>query len=88
MRRTIDAGVAGCSIEDKDQGSGGLYPLDEALQRFSAAREVVAEVGVGFRADRPLRGLSRASITIRSARPFDGSRRMRRQERMWSTRRA
>src|SRR6476620_5468380 len=26
MRRTIDAGVAGCSIEDKNQAGGGLYP--------------------------------------------------------------
>jgi 2-methylisocitrate lyase-like PEP mutase family enzyme len=48
MRRTIDAGVAGCSIEDKDQSSGGLYPLDEALRRFTAAREVVAKSGSDF----------------------------------------
>jgi len=48
MRRTIDAGVAGCSIEDKDQNGGGLYPLDEALRRFSAAREVVAKSGSDF----------------------------------------
>jgi 2-methylisocitrate lyase-like PEP mutase family enzyme len=48
MRRTIDAGVAGCSIEDKDQSAGGLYPLDEALRRFSAAREVVAKSGSDF----------------------------------------
>jgi len=48
MRRTIDAGVAGCSIEDKDQSGGGLYPLDEALRRFSAAREVVAKSGSDF----------------------------------------
>lgn len=48
MRRTIDAGVAGCSIEDKNQSNGGLYPLDEALRRFSAAREVVAKAGSGF----------------------------------------
>src|SRR4051794_14732110 len=48
MRRTIDAGVAGCSIEDKDQIGGGLYPLDEALRRFSAARDVVAKSGSDF----------------------------------------
>jgi 2-methylisocitrate lyase-like PEP mutase family enzyme len=48
MRRTIDAGVAGCSIEDKDQTASGLYPLDEALRRFSAAREVVAKSGSDF----------------------------------------
>lgn len=48
IRRTIDAGVAGCSIEDQDQKRGGLYPLDEALRRFSAAREVVAKSGSKF----------------------------------------
>jgi 2-methylisocitrate lyase-like PEP mutase family enzyme len=48
MRRTIDAGVAGCSIEDKDQSAGGLYPLDEALRRFSAAKEAVLKSGSDF----------------------------------------
>ena len=68
MRRTIDAGVAGCSIEDQDQSGDGLYPLDEALRRFSAAKEAVAKSGVGFRADRALRGDFSASIPIRSAK--------------------
>jgi 2-methylisocitrate lyase-like PEP mutase family enzyme len=48
IRRTIDAGVAGCSVEDKDQGSGGLYPLDEALRRFSAAKEAAIKAGTDF----------------------------------------
>ena len=48
IRRTIDAGVAGCSIEDKDQTGGGLYPLDEALRRFSAAKEAVLKSGSDF----------------------------------------
>jgi 2-methylisocitrate lyase-like PEP mutase family enzyme len=48
IRQAIDAGVAGCSIEDQDQGKGGLYPLDEALRRFSAAREAVAKSGADF----------------------------------------
>ena len=48
IRRAIDAGVAGCSVEDQDQGAGGLYPPDEALRRFSAAREVVAKSGSDF----------------------------------------
>lgn len=47
-RRTIAAGVAGCSIEDKDQASGGLYPLDEALRRFSAAKEAALKSGSDF----------------------------------------
>lgn len=48
IRRAIGAGVAGCSIEDQDQSAGGLYPLDEALRRFSAAKEVVLKAGSKF----------------------------------------
>jgi 2-methylisocitrate lyase-like PEP mutase family enzyme len=48
IRRAIDAGVAGCSIEDQDQKTGGLYPPDEALRRFSAAKEAVLKSGSEF----------------------------------------
>ncbi len=48
IRRAIDAGVAGCSIEDQDQAGKGLYPLDEALRRFSAAKEAVLKSGSDF----------------------------------------
>jgi 2-methylisocitrate lyase-like PEP mutase family enzyme len=48
IRRTIDAGVAGCSVEDQDQKAGGLYPLDEALRRFSAAKEAAVKSGADF----------------------------------------
>jgi 2-methylisocitrate lyase-like PEP mutase family enzyme len=48
IRRAIDAGIAGCSIEDQDQTGGGLYPLAEALRRFSAAKEAVLKSGSDF----------------------------------------
>jgi 2-methylisocitrate lyase-like PEP mutase family enzyme len=48
IRRAIDAGVAGCSIEDQDQKTGGLYPADEALRRFAAAKEAVLKSGAEF----------------------------------------
>jgi 2-methylisocitrate lyase-like PEP mutase family enzyme len=48
IRRAIDAGVAGCSIEDQDQQGGGLYPLAEALRRFEAAKEAVIRSGSDF----------------------------------------
>src|SRR5688500_8015797 len=48
VRRAIGEGVAGCSIEDQDQSAGELYPLDEALRRFEAAREAAARSGTGF----------------------------------------
>jgi len=48
IRRAIDAGVAGCSIEDQDQKGGRLYSLDEALRRFAAAKEAVLRSGSEF----------------------------------------
>ena len=54
IRQAIDAGVAGCSIEDQDVGKvslGGaavLYPLDEALRRLAAAREAIEKSGADF----------------------------------------
>jgi 2-methylisocitrate lyase-like PEP mutase family enzyme len=48
IRRTIDAGVAGCSIEDRAQPGNELYPLDEALRRFSAAKEAALKSGSDF----------------------------------------
>ncbi len=48
IRRAIDAGVAGCSIEDGDQSSARLYSLDDALRRFAAAKEAVIKSGSDF----------------------------------------
>jgi 2-methylisocitrate lyase-like PEP mutase family enzyme len=54
IRQAIDAGVAGCSIEDNDQsravtaGAAVLYPLDEALRRLEAAREAIEKAGADF----------------------------------------
>lgn len=48
IRRAIDAGVAGCSIEDQDQAADALYEPAEALRRFSAAKEAVLKSGADF----------------------------------------
>ena len=48
IRKTIDAGVAGCSIEDRVQPGSDIYPLDEALRRLAAAREAVVKSGADF----------------------------------------
>lgn len=50
IRRAIDAGVAGCSIEDCDPCSGdnSLYDFEMALERFAAARRAVEESGSDF----------------------------------------
>jgi len=54
IRQAIDAGLAGCSIEDQEVsqvpagGAARLYPLDEALRRLAAAREAVDKSGADF----------------------------------------
>lgn len=35
----IEAGLAGCSVEDFAGGSGGIYPLEQAVDRVAAAAE-------------------------------------------------
>lgn len=45
----IEAGVAGCSIEDLERdGPAPLYSLDEALLRLEAARDAIARSGQDF----------------------------------------
>ncbi len=45
----IEAGVAGCSIEDLERdGPAPLYTLDEACWRLEAAREAIIRTGVDF----------------------------------------
>ncbi|WP_128290738.1 isocitrate lyase/PEP mutase family protein [Afifella aestuarii] len=46
IRQAIDCGLAGCSIEDLEKGE--LYPLDEALRRFEAAKEATAKANPDF----------------------------------------
>ncbi len=54
IRQAIDAGIAGCSIEDQDVsqvragGAAVLYPLDEALRRLEAAREAIEKSSADF----------------------------------------
>ncbi|MBZ8132866.1 isocitrate lyase/phosphoenolpyruvate mutase family protein [Afifella sp. IM 167] len=48
IRQAIEAGLAGCSVEDMDQANGDLYPLEEALRRFDAAKEAAEKSGSGF----------------------------------------
>lgn len=46
VRRCVETGVAGLSIEDATS-SGGLYELDEAAARIRAARRAIDESGSG-----------------------------------------
>ena len=46
VRRCVETGVAGLSIEDTT-AAGSLYELDEALDRVRAARAAIDETGTG-----------------------------------------
>jgi 2-methylisocitrate lyase-like PEP mutase family enzyme len=46
VTRCVQTGVAGLSIEDT-RSTGGLYGLDEALDRVRAARAAIDETGTG-----------------------------------------
>lgn len=49
VSQAIEAGVAGCSIEDLERdGPAPLYPLDEAMRRLEAAREAIVRSGEDF----------------------------------------
>jgi 2-methylisocitrate lyase-like PEP mutase family enzyme len=48
-RMVIDAGAAGCSIEDNSYvAAGPLYPIPEAVRRLAAARKAIDAAGVPF----------------------------------------
>lgn len=48
VRLAIEAGAAGCNIEDVDRGGGGLYDDDEACARIAAARAAIRASGRAF----------------------------------------
>jgi 2-methylisocitrate lyase-like PEP mutase family enzyme len=48
VRRAADAGVAGCSIEDRDPATDRVHPRTEALRRFEAAKAAAVKSGTGF----------------------------------------
>lgn len=49
VRMVIDAGAAGCSIEDNSYAaSDPLYPIAEAVRRLAAARKAIDDAGVPF----------------------------------------
>jgi 2-methylisocitrate lyase-like PEP mutase family enzyme len=45
VRRAIEAGAAGCNIEDADP-AGGLFDADRAAERIEAAREAIRASGI------------------------------------------
>jgi 2-methylisocitrate lyase-like PEP mutase family enzyme len=68
LERLIATGVAGCSIEDFSRARKVLLDRNEAIDRLSAAREVIAASGLPFqltaRAENLLRGIDDLDDTI------------------------
>jgi 2-methylisocitrate lyase-like PEP mutase family enzyme len=42
----LDAGAAGCNLEDSDHRGGGLVPLDTHLERLAAVRDAARSRGI------------------------------------------
>ncbi len=73
----IATGVAGCSIEDFDREKQEIIEFDLAVERVSAAAEVVAKLDFPFmltaRAENLLRGVQDMDDTIRRLQAFEAA---------------
>ena len=77
VRLAAAAGLAGCSIEDYDRDTGGLFPIEAAAERVAAAAEA-AHAGpdplvLTARADGGLHGLEDLDDTIARLRAFEAA---------------
>jgi 2-methylisocitrate lyase-like PEP mutase family enzyme len=74
IRRAAEAGAVGGSIEDYDP-DGHLYPLDDAVERISAAVEAARTLAFPFtltaRAENHIRGNPDLADTIRRLQAFE-----------------
>lgn len=74
VKKMIETGVAGCSIEDYSRENHVLYELDFAIERLHAAAEVVASADIPFqltaRAENLLRGVEDLDDTIRRLQAY------------------
>ena len=76
IARVADAGAVGASIEDYDP-SGGLYELDDAVERVVAAVEAARRLDFGFvltaRAENHIRGNPDLGDTIARLQAFEAA---------------
>lgn len=77
VRLAAATGLAGCSIEDYDGDTGGLFPIEAAAERVAAAAEA-AHAGsdplvLTARADGGLHGLEDVDDTIARLRAFEAA---------------
>ena len=74
IKKVIETGVAGCSIEDFSRESKTIYDFNHAVDRVHAAAEVVAESRMAFqltaRAENLLRGIQNVDDTIRRLQAY------------------
>jgi 2-methylisocitrate lyase-like PEP mutase family enzyme len=77
VRRLIESGVAGCSIEDFSRDGRALYEPAQAAERVQAAVEAARSSGMAFqliaRAENLLRGVDDLEDTIRRLQSFQAA---------------
>ncbi|MDA1075571.1 MAG: isocitrate lyase/phosphoenolpyruvate mutase family protein [Proteobacteria bacterium] len=77
VRRVIETGVAGCSIEDFSRDTHTLYDATHAVERIQAAVEAVRGCGMPFqltaRAENLLRGVNDLDDTISRLKSFEAA---------------
>ncbi|AEE46484.1 isocitrate lyase/PEP mutase family protein [Cellulomonas fimi] len=70
----LDAGAAGCSIEDYDPSAGGIAPLDAAVERVAAAadaaRQADAPLVLTARCENHLYGVDDLDDTVARLRAY------------------
>lgn len=75
VRRVMETGVAGCSIEDFSRDGQHLFDFDLSVERVQAAREVVADSGMSFqltaRAENMIRGVNNLEDTIMRLQAYE-----------------
>ena len=78
VRRCVEAGASGLSIEDFPAGgSKSLYPFDEAVERLKAARAAIDKTGAGVvltgRSEGLLRNAADMEETIRRLKAYSAA---------------
>jgi 2-methylisocitrate lyase-like PEP mutase family enzyme len=77
IKRVIETGIAGCSIEDYSRESKSLYEFSHAVERVAKAAEVIATTGIPVvltaRSENLLRGVDDVEDTVKRLQAFSAA---------------
>ena len=77
VKKVIETGVAGCSIEDYSRDNKVLYDFDIAVERIQASAEAITSSGLAFqltaRAENLLRGVDDLDDTIKRLQAYSAA---------------